>query len=556
MRLPIVFLLIAILIFIQIILIKPFFHEGFFPTHDDIQTVRVFEYYQSLKFGELPPRWSSGLLYGYGYPLFIFYNPLVYFLGSIFVFLGFNFLVATKIVFILGFCIGVIGLFLLVKYLAGNFPAFIAAVIYSFVPYRAVDVYVRGDLAEFFSYSFFPWVFLINLKLLKTQNNVLLIYLYAVSIAVMILLHNISAFIYAIFLVIFNIFYIVAYVKNRERFKMVKKLLLGLLLAFLISSFYWFPLIMEIHFVQFDRVASFPYYEYFLTIQQIWQSPWGYGGFLQKNPMSLQLGQSIIVISLLTLIFNLLIKTYYRKVIFFLEIIFVVSIILETKTSQFFWDQVVMFQYLQFPWRLHILNTICGTILVGFFFYLLENIKIYKYKIKRIVILSAGILFILISFRESIAFFKESSFFEAKPVAATTTGEEYLPKWVNMLPNNYPQDKVEFINSDGKFENIEWGYHQKKFTIINQNEARIKIAHIYYPGWVAYVNNNKTKINYHNQFAQMEIEVPKGTSSIAFIFTRTWWRLVADVVSVVSLLGVIFLTAQNIIQRKKVELRR
>ncbi|MFH0937377.1 MAG: 6-pyruvoyl-tetrahydropterin synthase-related protein [Candidatus Daviesbacteria bacterium] len=545
---------ILILFGLQLLLIQPFFHQGFFPTHDDIQTIRIFEYYQSFKYGVLPPRWSSGLLYGYGYPLFVFYGPLTYFLGTIFVFLGFNFLLATKLVFISGFFLGALGIFFLIRSFVGSLPAFIASVIYSLIPYRAVDVYVRGDLAEFFSYSLFPWVFWFNLKLINSRQF-LFIPLFGISLTLLILSHNISTFIYGIFLIAFNLFYIFMF-KKENQLNLIKKLSLSAILAILASCFYWLPLLLESQFVQLSKVVSDPYYRYFLTLNQLWYSPWGYGGFLQANPMSLQLGQTIIVMSLLTLILNTIIKTPVKKIIYFIGATFVISILFETKITQFLWDQVIVFHYLQFPWRLHILNTICGTILIGFFFYFLIHLKIYQQKFGKFLFFLVGLFLILLSFQESYSFFRAKSFMEAKPMAATTTGEEYLPKWVGFLPNSYSPDKVEFLEGDGKLENLEWGYHQKKMTIINQKNTRIRIAHIYYPGWTAYVNNKPVNIRYDNKFAQMEIEVPRGTNSVVFIFQRTWWRWIADITSVIGLLGILFLTVQNITYRKKMELSR
>lgn len=556
MKFSLTFVLLLILIIFQFFLIQPFFHQGFFPTHDDIQTVRIFEYYQGLRYGGFPPRWSSGLLYGYGYPLFIFYNPFAYFLGAILIFIGSNFLIATKAVFILGFFIGVTGVFFLLRSFVGSVAAFVASMSYSLIPYRAVEVYVRGDLAEFLAYSLFPWVFWVNFKLIKKPKDILLVCLSAIFLAILILSHNISTFIYIIFLISFDLFYILKYEERNKRLVPVKGISLSIFLALLITCFYWLPLLFESQFVQLSRITNDPINLYFLTFKQIWQSAWGYGGFLQQNPMSLQIGQIIIIVSALTLFFNIVIKTYFRNFIFFICMVFIISIIMETHLSQSIWDQITLLHYLQFPWRLHILNTICGTMLIGFFFYLVQHSKIYHHKLIKIFVVIIGISIIFFSFKESYLFFREKYFFEAKPVAATTTGEEYLPKWVKSLPNTYPPNKITFLKNDGKLENIEWGYYHKKFTSINDKNIQIRIAHIYYPGWKAYINNRPVHISYDNDFAQMEIAVPKGINNIVFTFQKTWWRWVADITSTTGTIGVFFLMFTNIPHRKKVEFRR
>jgi len=542
------FLLLLLLLVLQTPLMAPFFHDGFFPTHDGIQTIRIFEYYQSLKFGAFPPRWASGLLYGYGYPLFVFYNPVVYLLGSIFVFAGFNFLTATKIVFILGFLLGVAGIFLLLREFTDNLSAFVGSIIYSLAPYRAVDVYIRGDLAEFFAFSLFPLILWLNLKFLKSQKVFSSIYPLSVLLALLILSHNISAFIYLIFLFGFNIFYIFIYIKKKRRIEIFHKLLWSVCLSLAMSCFYWLPLLVEMRFVQIERVTTaFSYTQYYLTLEQIWQSAWGFGGFLQENPMSLQLGKMIILLSLLALFLNLLVKTKMKKMIIFIGLVLMGSTFLETRSSQFIWKGVALLGFLQFPWRLHILSTVCGVILSGFFVYLLEDlVDGWKKKGKiLILVLAAGV--ILLSYEESHTFFREKYFFEDKPVAETTTGEEYLPKWVKTKPSDYPPDKVVFLKGSGRIENLEWGYHRKKFTAISSEDSQIRLAHIYYPGWTAYVNNSRAEIDYSNEGGVMEISIPKGRNVVSFVFRRTWWGLIADAISLTGGITTLALVCKSLI---------
>ena len=64
--------------------VKPLFISGYFPMHDDTQPARVFAMSQELKRGVFPVRLVDYLGYGFGYPLFNFYAPLPYYLGSFF----------------------------------------------------------------------------------------------------------------------------------------------------------------------------------------------------------------------------------------------------------------------------------------------------------------------------------------------------------------------------------------------------------------------------------------------------------------------------------------
>src|SRR5215510_3413587 len=82
--------------------IKPLLTTGFFPIHDDTQVARVFEMNKSLTDGMFPVRWVSDLGYGYGYPIFNFYAPFAYYIGSFFMSFGLNSLFATKLMMVVG----------------------------------------------------------------------------------------------------------------------------------------------------------------------------------------------------------------------------------------------------------------------------------------------------------------------------------------------------------------------------------------------------------------------------------------------------------------------
>src|SRR3989304_9300998 len=77
----------------------PFLKPGLYTMHDDQQVARLFLFDQALKAGQFPVRWVDGLGFGFGYPLFVFYPPLVYMLSEIFHVLGFGFIDSIKLVF-------------------------------------------------------------------------------------------------------------------------------------------------------------------------------------------------------------------------------------------------------------------------------------------------------------------------------------------------------------------------------------------------------------------------------------------------------------------------
>src|SRR3990167_10735923 len=95
-------LLALLLILIGAVIISwPLTKSGLPIIHDDQQVARLFVFDQALKAGQFPIRWVDSLGFGFGYPLFVFYPPLVYILGEIFHLIGFGFISSTKLVFFL-----------------------------------------------------------------------------------------------------------------------------------------------------------------------------------------------------------------------------------------------------------------------------------------------------------------------------------------------------------------------------------------------------------------------------------------------------------------------
>ncbi|MDO8573673.1 MAG: hypothetical protein Q7R77_02885 [Candidatus Daviesbacteria bacterium] len=431
------------------------------------------------------------------------------------------------------------------------------SLIYSLIPYRAVDTYVRGNLAEFLAYSFFPWLFLSNLAFLKNSRNILSICTFSLSIVMLVLLHSISSLIYLIFLAILNSFFLFDLVISKKKggIDIVKGLTLSTFLAMLLSCFYWLPLVIESRYVRTDQLLNFPYADYFLSFKQMWYTPWGYGFPLDKDgAMSLQLGQIPLILALLTIILNIFIRTKYRKFIYFLAITLGFSSLLETRSTKFIWDNAPILHFLEFPWRFHILITVCSTLLAGFFFYLLTQIKLYKRKVGKLFFVLLAVLIILLSFQESFQFFKPRAYsFEFLGAGTTVSLDEYTPKWVKIIPQEYTAQKIISDTEFNIINNLSWGYNKKSFNIINTEDTKIRIALIYYPGWEAYLNNVKIPINYDNDQGLIELNIPKGEHSIYLIFKETWWRLVSDIVSIIGLLIFILLIFFYAVQRRNTQ---
>ena len=67
-------------------------NNGYFTMHDDQHIARLFLFDTALKQGQWYPRWVDWLGFGYGYPMFNFYPPFIYFIAQLFHVVGFSFI--------------------------------------------------------------------------------------------------------------------------------------------------------------------------------------------------------------------------------------------------------------------------------------------------------------------------------------------------------------------------------------------------------------------------------------------------------------------------------
>src|SRR3972149_2041652 len=180
---------IILILVVSILVSLPLLKPGFFQIHDDQQIARLFLYDQALKTGQFPVRWVDGLGFGFGYPLFVFYPPLVYIIGEVYHLLGIGFIDSVKLVFFTSIFASGIAMYVLGRQFLGRLGALTSSVFYIFLPYRALDVYVRGALAESFSFVWLPLILWSFYKLAVTNKSIYLV-LSSVFVALLMITHN------------------------------------------------------------------------------------------------------------------------------------------------------------------------------------------------------------------------------------------------------------------------------------------------------------------------------------------------------------------------------
>ena len=203
---------------------------------DGIQHIsRAYGTYESIKNGNF--KIIESLSNGFGYSWNLFYGPLTTYGIIIINLIVNNFIISYKIfVYILLILSGIFMYKLMYQMTANRNIALLAGGIYVLAPYHLTDLYVRNALGEFASFVFIPLIFLGLYNLFNNEDKNYYLTIGAVGL---ILTHNISTLVTAIFAFIYVLTNIMKF-KNK---KIIKDFFINILFIILITSFFWIPLL-------------------------------------------------------------------------------------------------------------------------------------------------------------------------------------------------------------------------------------------------------------------------------------------------------------------------
>lgn len=564
---------IFIIIALSYFTIKPLLIAGFFPFHDDTQVQRIYEMKKSISDGMFPVRWVADLGYGYGYPIYNFYAPLVYYIGSFLNLTNFDSLASAKIILGLGIILSGITMYLFAREFWGTSGGFISGILYLYTPYHAVDIFVRGDFSEIWAYAFIPLIFLAVHKIYSPQKPDAATKSYlkrlnkswgwitigSLSYASLILSHNLTAMMTTPFIIIYSI---ILYIKSSKQSLLLTSYLLLLTIGVLISAFYWFPALAEMKYTnvlsQIGGGADFK--DHFVCPLQLWDSPWGYGGSTPgcADGLSLKIGKLHIILtffSVLTLYITRKKQNHLKISIYFFWAALLISIFLMLNFSKPIWDMIPQMAFFQYPWRFLIIASIAVSFLGGSTIVFIKHLI--KNKSRRIFeILLTAIIILIIIFINKKLFTPQTNFYiQSKDFTnklnlewkTSKISDEYMPKNFSKpkIPADIPGVK---LSTDDKIIKInilqeKTDYLSAKISTPQNSSLKINIA--YFPAWHVFIDN--TEINYKILSNGLSIKIPSGDHFLTVKFQQTFIERLADWLSIA---GIIALFAGIIIQLK------
>jgi len=242
---PIVFALISLVIL-------PVFATGL-PCSDDTlpHFYRTVQLLTLLKQGNPFLQWGPDLLRGYGYPIMAFYAPLTYWLmAGVQMVMGLS--QAMQLTFFLALYAAGLGAYALARRYVGPLGALVAGAAYLFSPYLLYDAIQRGALPETLALALIPWALLVADRV-QARPSWRGIGLGALLFALLILTHNVLPLFGLALTGLWALLPLRPAAGWRGWWAQVWPVLLMLVLALGLTTFFWLPGLAELPFTQSRR---------------------------------------------------------------------------------------------------------------------------------------------------------------------------------------------------------------------------------------------------------------------------------------------------------------
>jgi hypothetical protein len=543
----------------------PLARAGFFSSHDGLfHAYRLAALDRAARAGVLYPRWFPEFAFGYGQPVLSFYGPLSYYWGLPFTLLGANPALALKLVLVTGLIAAALAMYLLARLYWDRGPALVAAVVYAYLSYHLVDLYVRGAVAEFLAFVWFPlvlWAFH-RLGVASERQETIPVAFAALVLAALVVTHSLSALIFA---PVLGVYLLILLLKQGDR-RATGRVVLALCLAVALSAFYWLPVLAESQYVGLGHGTSQGYQDHLLPLAEIFSLHLAYpypteAGVAPTFPLGLV--QVVILVAALILPF----RAHRRRwaTVFFLALALLSAFMLTT-TSLPIWR---LFErglaFLQYPWRFQALTALATAFIAGALWHQPSRRTFSIPPLKEIVAALAycGLLIWALwrlPYTPTTPDLSVEAMWQMDrdlgQVGTTWTGE-YLPIWVaeqrwaisHPVPDRQPGRET---LPAGQLRLTGVGYARYEFLLDGSQATSLTLHQFHFPGWQSKGREEAIASDPAGDLGLAAFDLPPGRSPLITRLGHTSTQLWGTLISLVAALAVaIALAARSTVLGRK-----
>ncbi|MBX7246223.1 MAG: hypothetical protein K1X53_12070 [Candidatus Sumerlaeaceae bacterium] len=529
-----------------------------------IRTLAVFDIWQS---GQWIPRWSPSLAGGLGYPIFLFYGWGAYAVSAVLMLAGLDCIAATNGAYVFFALVLGGGAWMLGRELAGHRGAWICWALFAYAPYQLLNLYVRANLPEYAAGAIAPWAFWTMAQTVRCRSRWSPL-LAAVTLAALILTHNITAYVFCPLVTAWGIGLALASSQGRTR-KWASVLAVSGL-AVVLTAFFWAPLLKYKADVWLEDVYSQGYtpQDHFVYWWQLLSRTWEYG-FSFPGPddtMSFQVGIVHVVMALLAaVVLPLAWRAFPQKLAFAMLPFFCLGLVfayLTTSQSEWAWTILRPLNLVQFSWRLllpcTLMLSILAAILVGPG--VIRVLPPRKGEMRSAFTRQRHIIICGLAIAASLPFCKPFAYLPLDQdrlrhllgiVGMTTTiVDEYRPRWATIKrPPNRPIPKLPVLIDGKPAANYEMPPVEKRmsmvFDLATSHPATLTIPVYYFPGWNSTMDGMETQLAAASGTGLIEMTVPEGRHKLAFRWQPTRFQNAASIISLTGFLVLLIWTGFN-----------
>ena len=494
------------------------------------------------------PRWLAGTNYGYGSPTFVFYPPLVYYLGSFLQLSGLNTQDVVICLFSLALFLSGFTFYWYGRNKWGTLAALVGALAYMTTPYLAFDIYWRNGLASIFVQALIPLLWWLTERSLSHAKWRIGLGLCWTTIA---LTHTPSLLLCAAVWLPYTLFFLL-----NTSWKAVMGTIFSAGMGLGVASFYLLPAILEKRFVNIEIMKG--------VYGGIPGSLLGSGIplFSDNHISDIFLHQSFVLIVLMIIAFvccrrqsPVLQETRHWLMLAF-PLVFMMS-----AWSEFIWQASPTLQMVQFAWRLlqivsFVGASLCATVVSG----ILQLRLGYRFVLSLIIV---GIL--LMNFRYSYQLSR-------KYITLRNPGRgniEHLEHIITILNDPYTdklrdveeyrpliqgsssppvpligQPKLSVLNGQATFQIQKWGSYQRMFSVTAETLATIRIRTYSYPAWHLYVNGKSHPLSMAGD-GTLAFQLEPGSYQIELRYQWTIALMLGVMLSSLSFVALLYLNWQR-----------
>lgn len=539
-------LLYLTLIFIASLSISlPLFKGHFLCSSDYAGTLmRLLSMKQCLGHGQWIVRWVPDLYRGYGYPVFNFYPPVFYALGTLIANLGAGIVAGVNLSLFIFFFLSGCAMYLFACEFWGKEGAFVSALAYLFAPYHIVDLYVRTAAAETAAFVFLPLILWSFYKSQQRSNKRYMVFS-ALSVAGLLLTHNCISLIFFPWVIFYILLLYWPYSPSKAILLLKGFFILALGVG--LAAFFWLPALIEKKFVHTEMLyqgnlnftGNFIYFKDLISPALNNSMP--YFG----NPRFFCRGGLVHALIALTVLlgFKKIVSEdpRLRKQMIYFFIALIVATFLTLNNSRAIWEHIKVLQYIQFPFRFLTISMLAVGVLAG------GTVRLVRAEHRLVAALIAGLM--IFATNSYYCHPRDTFPCDLRVVNADPhkflselvpqDGGEYIPIWVKdvtKLPKSIPTDKlVAFAQGGQVLEAKKISPLHYKFVVVAQQLSLFCFNSFYFPGWTVNVDGRQVDILKDNPFGLIIFPCPDGVHNVEVYFGTTPLRQIAQGISIASL---------------------